>query len=1291
MAKTAAILQGVPPGGKANDSRYRPRSRTIRLSVSRTSSMIIMLVAAVVLAGWLFDIQIVKSLSPSWATMKVNTALSFLLCGFALWNLSDDRDTAPVRLPGMIAVAIVMAIGGLTISEYSLGVDLGIDEFLMKQAINPAELAAPGRMSAATAICFITLGGALFCQSSGKILGRSASLLLAWTLAAVSLIAVVGYVYGVETLYPVWPFSSMALHTATLFGVAAFGILGGQSDRSPLGVLALEGSGSAIARRSLPFAVLVPVLIGWLTLRGAEAGLYGLEFGLGLVVTSIILAFVLMIWIIATVLNTAEAISREAAAKTAAGAIRRRILFEQARDGILIMDAEWKIHEANASFADLLGYAPAEMPELQPWQWSVRLPTRELFLEEWPEIPSASGQLDTQLRRKNGDFVHAEISYTPAELDGSKYLFCVIRDVSVRKSTELALRESQQRFQRALANIPDVIVIYDRDLRIRHINDATRSVTGMSAADFIGRRDDEIFPPEVYKVYLPTLEDAFASKLIRKIDTELTLPGGGQRSLRITCVPLMDDRGEVREILGITHDYTDRKNAEEKIRQSEARYRELIEQAADGIFISDADGNFTLANTRCSELLGYSHDELLGMNGRETYLDEETDATTRRLKQLSTGHDLRYERMLRRKDGKTFPAEVSVKMLESGSMQVIFHDITTRHMQERKIDRLSRIHAVLSGINSAIVRIRNRRDLFREACRIAVEAGKFGIAWIGKLDTDSGRIRMVAQSGLSIELDEQEASAGPLVELVADGPARFSLKEKRPVYDNDIEHSLHMSKLRRTAIQHGAKSVISLPLNVEGTIFGLMVLYAPERNFFDDEELKLLKELAGDISFALDFIANEEKVDYLAFYDTLTDLPNRNLFFDAFKRQLRSAERDGRKVLLQLLDIDRFRMINETYGRDGADRLIRAIANRLTTATGEGDTVARVGPDSFAVAMSGVWQAAQTAHGLEELHERVFGQPFVLNDEELRVSATSGVVVFPGDGKDEHSLLSNAEAAQRNAEKQNIPYLFYSPKMNERVADSIRLENRLRLALERDEFLMWYQPKLDVSTHELTGFEALMRWQDGDSGEMIRPAEFIPVLEQTGLIHDAGRLALSKVVLDCANWASANVAVPRVAINVSPMQLREDNFVSSITEMHAQIIAHGSLLEIELTESVIMENIESIVPKLNLLRDLGITISVDDFGTGYSSLAYISRLPIHSLKIDRSFVFGMMQDENAMVIVKSVISLASSLGLKVVAEGVETLEQAEMLAELKCDEMQGYYLSHPVAPAEVPALIDSLN
>jgi EAL domain-containing protein (putative c-di-GMP-specific phosphodiesterase class I) len=314
----------------------------------------------------------------------------------------------------------------------------------------------------------------------------------------------------------------------------------------------------------------------------------------------------------------------------------------------------------------------------------------------------------------------------------------------------------------------------------------------------------------------------------------------------------------------------------------------------------------------------------------------------------------------------------------------------------------------------------------------------------------------------------------------------------------------------------------------------------------------------------------------------------------------------------------------------------------------------------------------------------------VLGQEALRLSSTSGIAVFPGDGNNSETLFTNAEAALLKAKEQNARFLFYGREMNARVADSLRLESRLRRALENGEMVLWYQPKIDVKSRKLAGFEALMRWQDPETG-MVPPAQFIPLMEQTGLILEAGRWALLQVARDCRLWVAKGIKPPRIAVNVSPIQLRQKDFIDTVIEAADKAEVAGGSLDIEITESVIMQNVEAIIPILQTVRGLGVEISVDDFGTGYSSLAYIARLPIQSLKIDRSFVVGMTQNQDSLAIVRSVISLAHALRLHVIAEGVETEDQATLLSELACDQMQGYLFSRPVPPDEVPALMRKLT
>ena len=618
----------------------------------------------------------------------------------------------------------------------------------------------------------------------------------------------------------------------------------------------------------------------------------------------------------------------------------------------------------------------------------------------------------------------------------------------------------------------------------------------------------------------------------------------------------------------------------------------------------------------------------------------------------------------------------------------IARDITELKEQEQRIARLSRIHAVLSGINSAIVRIRDRQQLFDEACRIAVEHGGFGIAWIGMLDRKTLDITPVASAGVEAESllakSLNSASAGsPL----GGGIVGRALREKRAMYSNDIAAENSRGGARRQeAIRRGYRSLISLPLLVEGEAAGSLSLFAKEAGFFDAEEIKLLNELADDISFALEHIGKEEKLNYLAYYDQLTGLPNRALLQDRIDQALQAEHADASRAALLILDLKRFRSVNDTYGRQVGDALLKQVAERLENVLMSRDWIARVESNAFAVVLRDVKQEADVAHALEQGLLSCLNQPFSVGGEPLRLAAQAGISLFPGDGRDAESLFRNADAALKKAKASGDAYLFYAPQMNSRVAEQLKLENDLRIALVEEQLILHYQPKFDLASGRLCGLEALMRWAHPERG-LVPPGYFVPVLEETGMIIEAGRWAMKRAALDHAAWAAAGLRPPRIAVNVSPVQLRRRDFVDYVRDALASVEEAAGRLDIEITESMLMEDIEGSIGKLKAVQSMGLNVAIDDFGTGYSSLSYLARLPINSLKVDRSFILQMTKSPEQMAIVSTVISLARALNLKVVAEGVESEEQASLLRLLRCDEVQGYLFGRPVPPDDLPKLL----
>jgi EAL domain-containing protein (putative c-di-GMP-specific phosphodiesterase class I) len=327
----------------------------------------------------------------------------------------------------------------------------------------------------------------------------------------------------------------------------------------------------------------------------------------------------------------------------------------------------------------------------------------------------------------------------------------------------------------------------------------------------------------------------------------------------------------------------------------------------------------------------------------------------------------------------------------------------------------------------------------------------------------------------------------------------------------------------------------------------------------------------------------------------------------------------------------------------------------------------------------------EVARHTERRSSETFAAPFAIAGTELRISVRIGTALFPSDGEDSDTLLRNAEAAVKKAKATGERYLFYTQEMSARIADKLSLENKLRQALEKDEFVLHYQPKVELEGRRIVGLEALLRWRSPERG-LVPPIEFIPLLEETGLIIEVGSWALRRAALDHRDWLEAGLKPPKVAVNVSAIQLRQRDFVRIVHEALANSTVPAGI-DLEITESLIMEDIQASIEKLAALRDLGIGIAIDDFGTGYSSLAYLARLPVEMLKIDRSFIITMATDPTTMTLVQTIIQLAHSLRLKVVAEGVETEEQANMLRLLRCDQMQGYLFSKPVPNEAVRALL----
>ena len=446
---------------------------------------------------------------------------------------------------------------------------------------------------------------------------------------------------------------------------------------------------------------------------------------------------------------------------------------------------------------------------------------------------------------------------------------------------------------------------------------------------------------------------------------------------------------------------------------------------------------------------------------------------------------------------------------------------------------------------------------------------------------------------------------------------------------------------------------------------------------------------------------SKKEIHHLAFYDPLTNLPNRRLFGDRLQQAVESARRNSHLMGILFIDIDNFKRINDSFGHSIGDKLLRTVASQLVTCLRRGDSVgrelddgsisvARLGGDEFTVLLARLGKAEDAARIAKRIIDAV-SVPFLIGVEEVVVTPSIGIAVFPYDGEGVEDLVKNADTAMFHAkENGKNSYQFYTNSMSATAFERLSMENALRKGLFNGEFEMYYQPKIDLVSNRAVGLEALVRWNHPEMG-LVLPADFIPLAEETGLIVPLGEWVLHTVCSQMRSWSSAGMKSLRVAVNLSACQFRQTMLRQLVKRMLHETGVAPELLEIELTESVIMDDIQTSSTLLRELKKMGVHISMDDFGTGYSSLSLLKRLPLDTLKIDRSFVRDITKDADDAAIVDAVISLAHSLRLRVIAEGVETSEQLEFLRARGCDEVQGYLYSRPLPVAGVEKWLREFN
>ncbi|MCG6934585.1 MAG: EAL domain-containing protein [Proteobacteria bacterium] len=790
--------------------------------------------------------------------------------------------------------------------------------------------------------------------------------------------------------------------------------------------------------------------------------------------------------------------------------------------------------------------------------------------------------------------------------------------------------------QTILTAIPDLILRLDRNGYILEHTPATGTPLLLKIENYTGKNLFDVMPQDIAQQTLDVIKKTASTHKSTGFDYQLEIDDNCY-DYEARIVELMPDR----EYLNIVRDVTEQKQILHKLTKSEAKFRALFEHANDAIFLI-ADGKFIECNSKALEMFTCQNQDIIGKTLAAFSPPQQADGQDSshivddKIQAAIKGVPQRFEWIHCRLDGSVFDAEVSLNAINLGDeivIQAIIRDITERKQQEHQVGKLNRILEQTADI----VIVTNLEGLIEYVNPAFEETTGFSAREV------IGRTPNFLVSG----------------------------KHKSEFYTN----------MWNTILAGKNYNNVMINRRKDGSLY------------YEEKTITPIKDSAGNITHFVstakdisDHIEIQERLQHMTHHDVLTDLPNRNLLLDRLQQALIHARSHDRMVAIMFMDLDRFKNINDTLGHNIGDQLLLQLSERIRNSVRDGDTIARFGGDEFAILMDDIESESHISAMAQKLLDTLV-EPFRINKHELHVTASIGVSIYPGDGDVAETLLRNADVAMYRAKdlgKNN--YQFYSDDMSARIFERLTLENNLRHALDRNEFIIHYQPQIDARTEHITGVEALLRWQHPDLG-LVLPNNFIPLLEETGLIEDVGNWVLKTCCKQLREWHDTGLDTLQMSVNISSRQFNNANFISVMHEMIKETGVNSEYLELELTESMFLRNASATISALNSLSNIGVRFAIDDFGTGYSSLSYLRRFPIDTIKIDRSFIRDITEDSDDAAITSAIVVMAQSLSLNVIAEGVETDKQLEFLREHNCNNIQGYHYCHPLPEQQITKLL----
>ena len=913
-------------------------------------------------------------------------------------------------------------------------------------------------------------------------------------------------------------------------------------------------------------------------------------------------------------------------------------VFDRIGDGVFLADVASGVYvDLNDRAVEMLGYARREVIGRHVWE----ILTGFTDVSGWR---AWNAGLSDQVRVVSTDFRRRDGSLLPVEVrvyqvhDGERLLHVAIfRDTSVTLKIEAALREGERYYRHVIDSATDGYFAIDHERRFIEVNDTLCQLFGYPAAEWLGKTPFDFITEE---------SQADLAAQIRRIDTTdrrrfqliARRKDGSTFPILLNNSTHRNENGEVVGSFGFITDLSPIIEAQRAVAESERELRGILDDLQDTYYRTDQDGCIVRASSSVLQLLGYAAEEVLGRKLADLYCSQaDRDEFLARM-QANGGHIVGGESRLRHKDGH----ELWV--------------LTTAHFIHDADGNI----AGVEGTTRDNTRQRHAEEELRLAAKVFESSGE------AIMITDAaGRMISVNQAFTRVTGYAATEAIGRNASMLASG------NHNREFF-GDMWRALLATGYWQGEIWNRRRN---------GEVFPEWLGISSVR-----DGAGTITHFVGIFSDISERKATEAKIEFLAHHDPLTGLPNRLLLKDRMEQAIAHGERAGRKVALLFVDLDRFKTVNDSYGHPVGDVLLRDAAQRLLACVRESDTISRHGGDEFLVVLTDLHSSEVPAQIAAKMMT-VLGEPFHIEAHEAKISASVGIAVYPEDGDAFDTLLRKADTAMYHAKAAGRnAFRFYTERMNADAQERLDLHNNLRRALEREEFLLYYQPLVDLASGRIVGGEALLRWQSPQRG-LVAPGHFIAAAEHSGLIVPLGEWVLQEACRELAHWHAAGHAQLSMAVNISSIQFRRGDVEETVLRALAAAGAKPSALELELTESILIDGTESVLATMGRLQALGVRLAIDDFGTGYSSLAYLKRFAVDKLKIDQSFVRDIVADPEDAAIVRAVIQMARSLGLRVVAEGVETEAVAAELRAMNCDLVQGYHFGRPLPAAEFRRLI----